>query len=64
MTGECDPAFELAVDAVVFGRMEELDRLWADTPISSGVARPSARWSAHPRAADVAEDIERALAKR
>jgi len=32
VTGECDPAFELAVDAVVFGRMEELDRLLADTP--------------------------------
>ena len=30
--GECDPAFELAVDAVVLGRIEELDRLLANTP--------------------------------
>jgi hypothetical protein len=30
--GECDPLFELAVDAVVLGRIEELDRLLADAP--------------------------------
>jgi hypothetical protein len=30
--GECDPLFELAVDAVVFGRLEELDRLLAGAP--------------------------------
>jgi hypothetical protein len=30
--GECDPIFELAVDAVVLGRIEELDRLLADAP--------------------------------
>jgi hypothetical protein len=30
--GECDPAFELAVDAVVLGRIDELDRLLADAP--------------------------------
>jgi predicted secreted protein len=30
--GECDPVFELAVDAVVLGRVEELDRLLADAP--------------------------------
>ena len=32
VVGQCDPVFELAVDAVVFGRMGELDRLLADTP--------------------------------
>ena len=30
--GECDSIFEHAVDAVVFGRVEELRRLLADTP--------------------------------
>lgn len=30
--GECDPVFELAVEAVVAGRIEELDRLLADAP--------------------------------
>jgi hypothetical protein len=30
--GECDPVFELAVDAVVLGRIGELDRLLADAP--------------------------------
>ncbi len=30
--GECDPLFELAVDAVVLGRLEELDRLLAEAP--------------------------------
>jgi hypothetical protein len=30
--GECDPIFELAVDAVVLGRMQELDRLLVDAP--------------------------------
>jgi hypothetical protein len=30
--GGCDPIFELAVDAVVLGRLEELDRLLADVP--------------------------------
>ena len=30
--GECDPIFELAVDAVVLGRIEELDRLLVDVP--------------------------------
>jgi hypothetical protein len=30
--GECDSMFELAVEAVVFGRVEELRRLLADTP--------------------------------
>jgi len=30
--GGCDPTFELAVDAVVFGRLEELRRLLADAP--------------------------------
>jgi hypothetical protein len=30
--GECDPIFELAVDAVVLGRVEELDRLLVDAP--------------------------------
>jgi hypothetical protein len=30
--GECDPIFELAADAVVLGRIEELDRLLADAP--------------------------------
>jgi hypothetical protein len=30
--GECDPIFELAVDAVVLGQIEELDRLLVDSP--------------------------------
>jgi hypothetical protein len=30
--GECDPIFELAVDAVVLGRIEQLDRLLVDAP--------------------------------
>jgi hypothetical protein len=30
--GECDPVFERAVDAVVLGRIGELDRLLADVP--------------------------------
>ncbi len=30
--GECDPGFELAVDAVVLGRLEELERLLTDAP--------------------------------
>jgi hypothetical protein len=30
--GECDPPFELAVDAVVLGRVDELNRLLADAP--------------------------------
>ena len=30
--GECDPGFERAVDAVVMGRIGELDRLLADAP--------------------------------
>jgi hypothetical protein len=30
--GECDPDFERAVEAVVFGRIEALDRLLADVP--------------------------------
>jgi hypothetical protein len=30
--GECDPMFELAVDAVVLGRIQELDRLLVDAP--------------------------------
>lgn len=30
--GECEPTFELAVDAVVFGRLQELRRLLADAP--------------------------------
>ena len=30
--GECDPAFERAVDAVVLGRIGELDRMLADPP--------------------------------
>lgn len=30
--GECDAIFELAVDAVVLGRIEELDRLLVDAP--------------------------------
>lgn len=30
--GECDPVFERAVDAVVLGRIGELDRLLADAP--------------------------------
>jgi hypothetical protein len=116
--GECDPAFERAVDAIVLGRIEQLDRLLADFPdlirrrsayghratllhytAANGVeirrqvvpanaaeitarlldagADPAARFhayggtpdtltmlksSAHPRAAGVAEDIERALA--
>jgi hypothetical protein len=30
--GECDPVFELAADAVVLGRVEELDRLLVDAP--------------------------------
>ena len=30
--GECDPIFELAVDAVILGRIEELDRLLVDAP--------------------------------
>ena len=32
VTGECDPTFELAVDAVVLGRIEELGRLLAQAP--------------------------------
>jgi hypothetical protein len=32
VAGECDPAFEVAVDAVVLGRIEELDRLVAQAP--------------------------------
>ena len=32
MGGECDPRFERAVDAVVLGRIEELDRLLVDAP--------------------------------
>ena len=32
VTGDCDPAFELAVDAVVLGRIDELRRLLAETP--------------------------------
>jgi hypothetical protein len=30
--GRCDPLFEKAVDAVVFGRIEELNRLLTDAP--------------------------------
>jgi hypothetical protein len=116
--GECDPVFELAVDTVVLGRIEELDRLLAESPdlvrrrsayghratllhytTANGVeirrqvvpanaaeiaarlldagADPAAtlhayggtpdtlamlRSSAHPRAAGVAEEIERVLA--
>lgn len=116
--GHCDPAFERAVDAVVLGQIEELDRLLADAPdlirrrsayghratllhytAANGVeirrqvvpanaaeitallleagADPAARLhayggnpdtlamlksSAHPRAAGVAEEIERVLA--
>jgi hypothetical protein len=30
--GQCDSVFELAVDAVVLGQIEELDRLLADAP--------------------------------
>jgi hypothetical protein len=30
--GECDPIFELAVDAIVLGRIEELERLLVDAP--------------------------------
>src|SRR5262249_10958591 len=30
--GECDPVFELAVDAVVFGRIDELDRFLIGAP--------------------------------
>jgi hypothetical protein len=30
--GECDPSFELAVDAVVLGRIDELDRLLIGAP--------------------------------
>jgi hypothetical protein len=118
MGGKCDPVFELAVDAVVFGRIEELDRLLTDAPdvihrrsayghratllhytAANGVeirrqvvpanaaeiaarlldagADPAAaihayggtpdtmamlKSSAHPRAAGVAEEIERVLA--
>jgi hypothetical protein len=40
VTGDCDPAFELAVDAVVLGRIDELRRLLAETP--DLVARRSA----------------------
>jgi hypothetical protein len=40
VTGECDPTFEAAVDAVVLGRAEELRRLLADAP--DMVARKSA----------------------
>jgi hypothetical protein len=32
VAGECDPIFELAVDAVVLGRIEELDRLLVNAP--------------------------------
>ena len=32
VAGECDPDFELAVDAVVLGRIEELDQILADAP--------------------------------
>jgi hypothetical protein len=32
VAGECDPVFERAVDAVVLGRIEELDRLLVDAP--------------------------------
>src|SRR5690242_13077810 len=32
VAGECDPVFELAVDAVVLGRIDELDRLIAGAP--------------------------------
>lgn len=116
--GQCDPVFELAVDAVVLGQIEELNRLLADAPdlirrrsayghratllhytAANGVeirrqvvpanaaemtarllgagADPAARLhayggtpdtlamlksSAHPRAAGVAEEIERVLA--
>ena len=116
--GDCDPAFELAVEAVVLGQIEELDRLLANAPdlirrrsayghratllhytAANGVeirrqvvpanaaevtarlldagADPAARLhaygatpdtlamlrsSAHPRAAGVAEEIERVLA--
>jgi hypothetical protein len=118
--GQCDPVFELAVDAVVLGQIEELDGLLADAPdltrrrsayghratllhytAANGVeirrqvvpanaaemttrllgagADPAARLhaygatpdtlamlksSAHPRAAGVAEEIERVLATR
>ena len=40
--GECDPIFELAVDAVVLGRIEQLDRLLVDALISSVVGQPTA----------------------
>ncbi len=30
--GECDPTFELAVDAVVYGRIDDLSALLADDP--------------------------------
>ena len=32
VTGDCDPVFERAVDAVVLGRVDELRRLLAQTP--------------------------------
>lgn len=32
VAGECDPVFERAVDAVVLGRLEELDRLLVEDP--------------------------------
>jgi hypothetical protein len=32
VAGECDPIFELAVDAVTLGRIEQLDRLLIDAP--------------------------------
>ena len=48
VTGDCDPAFELAVDAVVHGRtFDTLAML---------------KSSAHPRAASVEAGIEHALA--
>ena len=118
VAGECDPVFERAVDAVVLGRLWDLDCLLADAPdlvsrrsayghratllhytAANGVeirrqvvpanaaeltallleagADPAARLhayggnpdtlamlksSAHPRAAGVAEEIERVLA--
>ena len=30
--GQCDPVFERAVDAVVLGRIDELDQLLANVP--------------------------------
>jgi len=74
--GECDPVFELAVDAVVLGRTRQLSDVLAEHP--DLVARRSAyghradggtfdvlemlKTSAHPHSAGVAAEIECALA--